>query len=125
MPLNISPYWKCQLIGWGGFTLVTYIALVIGYPGASQLLSRAIITCAFGLLFTHIIRLLIKRLKVFNKRFFIQILSLLTLIIIVTSLANFLYVFVLNVTGVLSASQLPDSPKPSLTRMFFTCCTRN
>jgi LytS/YehU family sensor histidine kinase len=96
MRIVISTYWKCQLIGWGLFTIVTYLALVIGYPNGTDFFSRALVTCSFGLLFTHFIRWVIKRLSVFKKKLVSQVIYLLLITIIITLIANLIYVTVLR-----------------------------
>lgn len=119
MKVRISLYWRCQLIGWGIFTIITYLALVIGYPDGKGFLSRAIITCTVGLLFTHFIRWVIKKFKVFKKSFFLQIVYLLLITLVITLVANLGYVLVLYRTGILDENQIQKVTGASLTRTFF------
>jgi LytS/YehU family sensor histidine kinase len=117
--MKLSLYWKCQLIGWGLFSIATHLALVIGYPGAKFLFLRSIWICLCGLLFTHLIRFTIKKLKVFNKKFSIQILYILVITIVLTFLANLIFLLVLSETGVLTKNQIPGSDKVPVIRLFF------
>ena len=119
MGIKISTYWKCQLIGWGLFTVITYLALIIGYPHGKGFFSRAVITFIIGLGFTHIIRLIIRKLAVFKKKFSVQIVSLLIITVLVTFIANLVYVFVLNRTGILAQNQIPGFDGDTLVRTFF------
>lgn len=118
MKVIISTYWKCQLIGWGGFTIITYLALIIGYPDGKGFFSRAVVTCSFGLLFTHIIRWLIKWLQVFKKKFAFQIIYLLSITLITTFLANLVYVIILSSSGILAKNQIPGFNENTLMRTF-------
>ncbi len=119
MKVAISLYWKCQLIGWSIFTVVTYLALIIGYPEGKGFLSRAIITCTVGLLFTHFIRWIIRKLRVFKKKFSLQIIFLLIITLVITFVANLGYILVLYQTGVLNENQIQKVTGASLTRTFF------
>lgn len=119
MKIPLTIYWKCQLIGWGVFTIVTYLALIIGYPEGNGFFARAIITCGFGLSFTHFIRWVIKRFKVFNKKFSSQIIYLLLITLIITFIANLGYVLLLYHTGTLDKNQIQKVTGASLTRTFF------
>ena len=118
MDIKISTYWKCQLIGWGSFTIITYLALIIGYPHGQGFFSRAVITCVIGLGFTHVIRLIIRNLAVFKKKFPVQIVYMLIITVVVTFIANLVYVFVLNKTGILAQNQIPGFNEDTLVRTF-------
>ena len=115
---GMSAYWKCQLIGWGLFTIVTYTALVVGYPNGTGFLGRAIVTCSFGLLFTHAIRWVIKKLKVLKRKLSLQIIYLLLITLAVTFIANLIYVTVLHYTGILEENKIIGFQGGSLVRTF-------
>lgn len=118
MKIALSTYWKCQLIGWGLFTIITYVALVTGYPDGTDFFSRALVTCSFGLLFTHFIRWVIKRLGVFRKKLMLQIIYLLLITVIITLIANLIYVTVLHYTGILAKNKIIGFQGGSLVRTF-------
>ena len=118
MGFRISTYWKCQLIGWGAFTVITYLALIIGYPNGNGFFIRAVVTCCFGLLFTHVIRWVIKQLSVFKKKFALQIVYLLLITLVVTLIANLVYVIILSKTGILAQNQIPGFNQDTLMRTF-------
>lgn len=119
MRFRLSPYWKCQLIGWGIFTFITYLALIIGYPHGSGFFIRAVITCFFGLLFTDAIRRLVKWLNVLEKKLSLQILYLMLITVTVTFIANFIYVSILHKSGILDKNQIAGFGGHTLKRTFF------
>ena len=82
---NNRLYWKCQLLGWGGFTVVAFLFNSIIYRDTFQFIPFAVSIFIFGLLFTHLIKLLIVRLGILKKRFAVQV-PLLSLIAVVFSL---------------------------------------
>ncbi len=82
---NNRLYWKCQLLGWGGFTVVAFLFNSIIYRDTFQFIPFAVSIFIFGLLFTHLIKLLIVRLGVLKKRFAVQV-PVLSLIAVVFSL---------------------------------------
>ena len=94
MKVSISTYWKCQLIGWGGWFLFDY--LLVELPFMTSLMASI-----FGLLFTHFIRYLIKQFKILNKTTVTQIVYLLLINMIVSFLGIWFFVWFLDVTGIL------------------------
>ena len=67
MKLTISTYWKCQLIGWGSYSLYIFLIDLIVNPGGSIILIRGFVMGLAGLLFTHVLRWLFKRLGILEK----------------------------------------------------------
>ena len=102
MKVSISTYWKCQLIGWGGWFLFDY--LLVELPFMTSLMASI-----FGLLFTHFIRYLIKQFKIFNKTTVTQIVYLLLINMIVSFLGIWFFVWFLDVTGILYKNLPPNS----------------
>ena len=83
MNLKISTYWKCQLIGWGSYSLYLFLIDLIVNPGGSVILIRGFVMGFAGLLFTHVLRWLFKRLGILEKTFRRQVLYLLLLNIVI------------------------------------------
>ena len=79
MKLKISRYWKCQLIGWGSYSLYLFLFDLIFTPGSRVILIRGFVIGFAGLLFTHVLRWLFKRLGILEKTFRRQVLYLLLL----------------------------------------------
>ena len=107
MKVTISTYWKCQLIGWGSYSLYLYVANIIINPGNS-VLRRAIITWLFGMVATHVLRWIIKRLKIFDKTYAKQVIYLVLLNVIIQFFAAVLMLWVLRVAAILTKDHLPD-----------------
>lgn len=61
---NISLYWKCQLIGWAAFLVVVTVFDELVYHDANTFLPFAVSIYFFGLLFSHLIKITIKKLGV-------------------------------------------------------------
>ena len=108
MKLKISTYWKCQLIGWGSYSLYLYVVNIIINPGNSGFLRRAIITGLFGMVATHVLRWIIKRLKIFDKTYTKQVIYLVLLNVIIQFFAAVLLLWVLRVAAIL-AKDLPPA----------------
>lgn len=116
MNLKISTYWKCQLIGWGSYSLYLYVTNIIINPGNSGFLRRAIITGLFGMVATHVLRWIIKRLKIFDKTYTKQVIYLVLLNVIIQFLAAVLMQWVLRVAAILAKDLPPAFSVFSLSR---------
>lgn len=116
MKVTISTYWKCQLIGWGSYSLYLYVANIIIYPGNSAFLRRAIITGLFGIVATHVLRWIIKRLKVFDKTYTKQVVYLVLLNVIIEFFAAVLMQWVLRVAAILANDHPPAFYLPRFIR---------
>lgn len=116
MKVKISTYWKCQLIGWGSYSIYLYVANIIVNPGNSGFLKRAIITGLFGIVATHVLRWVIKRLKIFDKTYTKQVIYLVLLNVIIQFLAAVLMQWVLRVAAILAKDLPPAFSVFSLSR---------
>ncbi|HEX6849444.1 MAG TPA: histidine kinase [Chitinophagaceae bacterium] len=101
MKLNITTYWKYQLIGWGIAGLIFYAGIKVLIPYNSYAPSngykiRAVLTIFFGIVFTHIIRSFIKWLRIFDKKIVLQFLYVLLLTAIFSIVGNYLFLFILR-----------------------------
>ena len=99
MKVSISTYWKCQLIGWGAWSLFDYF--IVRFPFITSLMASV-----FGLAFTHFLRYLIKQFKILNKTIVTQIVYLLLLNSILAFFGTCLFVWVLDVTKNLASNPL-------------------
>jgi sensor histidine kinase YesM len=115
MKVTISTYWKCQLIGWGSYSLYLYLANLIIIYGNS-VLRRAIITGLFGMVATHVLRWIIKRLKIFDKTYTNQVIYLVLLNVIIQFFAAILLQWVLRVAAILAKDLQPAFSVFSLSR---------
>ena len=100
MKVTISTYWKCQLIGWGIVFLDLYVSYRIVNPGGSALWIRATITALSGLVVTHVLRWILKKLKILDKPFMSQVTYLVLLNIIINLFAAILFAWVVEVAGI-------------------------
>ena len=108
MKIAISTYWKCQLIGWGSYSLYLYVTNINIYPGNSGFLRRAIITGLFGIVTTHVLRWIIKRLKIFDKAYTKQVIYLVLLDVFIQFFSAILMQWVIRVAAIL-AKDLPPA----------------
>ncbi len=118
MKFKITTYWKCQLIGWGAVCFFVYLRNLASPQGVG-FLQRSLIIAAFGLVFSHVLRLLIKRLKILNKKIALQIMYLLFLNAGVSLLATMLFVLILEITGVRAKNGVPHFPFFSMVVILF------
>lgn len=72
MVKKLSLYWKCQLIGWAVFLIAITIWNDLTYHDTNTFLPFAISIYFFGLLFSHLMKLIIKKSEILKKRFAIQ-----------------------------------------------------
>jgi len=84
MKFRLSTYWKCQLIGWSTAWFIQYVAVKTINPGASNIFIVSIINAMLGLMASHILRFIIKKLGIFNKSFTLQVVYLALLDIVVS-----------------------------------------
>ena len=90
------------MIGWGAWFLFDY--LLVRLPFMSSLIAGI-----FGLALTHFLRYLIKQFRIFNKTTVTQIVYLLLLNSILAFFGTWLFVWVLDVTGILYKNLPPNS----------------
>src|SRR5262245_57310852 len=95
MKIKLSTYWKCQLIGWSIAWFIQYVAVKTVNPGGSHIFIGSIIVALLGLMVSHILRFIIKKLGIFNKSFALQIVYLALLDIVVSFITAVVIVWVL------------------------------
>ena len=94
------------MIGWGAWFL--FDCLIARFPFMTSLIASI-----FGLAFSHFLRYLIKQFKILNKTTVTQIVYLLLLNSILAFFGTWLFVWVLDVTGILYKNLPPNSFRPS------------
>ncbi len=111
---KISPYWKCQLLGWSIFMLVVYIFDILAYKeGFIEFFPFAISILIFGLLASHLMKIVIKRLRIFERRFASQAISLSALSILFSFLGTALWMLIMIKAGFWGIEGKDDSEKVS------------
>jgi sensor histidine kinase YesM len=115
MKIKISAYWKCQLIGWNIVAFMLYFVNVVTNPQGSGFFIRAIVTAFFGIIFSHSLRLTIKVLGIFKKRFALQIIYLSLLSATWALLGTSFFLWALTISGIQKAT----NPQNPLTDEFF------
>lgn len=97
---NISRYWLFQSVGWGLFILINiFFALTYG-NFKSEFLGRLVIFVFLGLGFTHLMRLMIKKLELLNKPLNILIWGFLVITIVFAMLIGILDTFLTQLFNV-------------------------
>ena len=95
-----SLYWRCQLIGWSTFTVVVYIFNSLIYPHELvKFVPFAISIFIFGLVSTHLMKLTIKKLRILERRFVIQVISLSGLSILFSIAGTFVWIVIMIKAG--------------------------
>ncbi len=79
---NISKYWLCQIVGWGSNIAISlFFVFTLGrYQGVYVL--SLVLTCAAGLLITHLMRIHIHKLKVMSMRIKRQVIYFIVLTVL-------------------------------------------
>ena len=85
-------------------------------PGGSLLLIRATVTGLSGLVVTHVLRLIIRRLKILDKPFMNQVIYLVLLNIIINLFAAVLMALVMKVAGIWLKNRPPGFNLPAFFR---------
>src|SRR5215204_6198968 len=93
--VKISTYWKCQLTGWSVFVAITYTFNNIIYRDFVGFAYKAVFIFLFGLGFSHLLKLTIDRLGIFKRKFVFQIIYLIALIVLFTSIGTYLWMIAL------------------------------
>ena len=97
---NASLYWKCQLIGWSIYTVVVYIFNSLIYPNELvEFVPFAISIFIFGLAYTHLLKVTIKKLRILEKKFAVQVISLAGLSIFFSVTGTFLWMIIMMWAG--------------------------
>lgn len=117
--LKISTYWKCQLIGWGSYSLYLFLIDLIVNPGGRVILIRGFVMGFAGLLFTHVLRWLFKRLGILEKTFRRQVLYLLLLNIVINFFTAIFIASVFDAVGLRGRNRPPGFASPPFFRFAF------
>ena len=95
-----SLYWKCQLIGWSIFTVVVYVFDNLIYENQLvDFLPFAISIFIFGLVSTHLLKITIKKLGILRKKFAIQVISLLALSALFSTIGTVIWMAIMIKAG--------------------------
>jgi len=116
MKLTISTYWKCQLIGWGSYSLYLFLMDLIINPGGRVILIRGIVIGFFGLVATHVLRWIIKRLRIFDKTYTKQIIYLLLLNVVINVFTAIFIALVFDAVGLRGRNRPPGFASPPFFR---------
>jgi len=88
---NLSLYWKCQLIGWGVFLIVIVIFNHLIFHDTREFIPIAISIYFFGLLFSHATKTIIKKLRILEKKFVPQVISLLIISVLISAVGTLIW----------------------------------
>lgn len=101
MRKNNSRYWLFQAIGWGGF-LISFVlfAFLFGQSKGDSFL-RQLIFSTLGVIFSHLMRLLIIRIGLLQKSLNKQIFQFFLISFFLAFLASFFYVEIMDYSGLL------------------------
>ncbi len=116
MKLKISTYWKCQLIGWGSYSFYLFLIDLIVNPGGRVILLRGIVIGFFGLVATHVLRWIIKRLRIFDKTYTKQIIYLLLLNVVINVFTAIFIALVFDAVGLRGRNRPPGFASPPFFR---------
>lgn len=95
MKINISTYWKCQLIGWSLFAIIAVAFAVLNEPFEyiiSVVLLPSFEIILLGILLSHLMKMLIQKLHVLQRPVTRQIFYF----FLITSLTSALFIVVFN-----------------------------
>ena len=96
MKINISTYWKCQLIGWSLFAIVADAFAVLNEPFdyiRSVVLLVSIKIILLGILLSHLMKMLIQKLHVLQRPLSRQIFYF----FLITGLISVLFIVIFNI----------------------------
>ncbi|MBS1762548.1 MAG: histidine kinase [Bacteroidetes bacterium] len=86
---NISTYWICQIAGWSAnIAISVFFVTTFGKPTQTYFISL-IVTAFFGVMITHLMRLIIHKLKVLQKPLTNQIIYFLLLTLVFSIILGF------------------------------------
>jgi hypothetical protein len=96
---NLSLYWKSQLLGWAIFTVVVFIFNALIYHDTFAFIPFGITIYVLGLTLTHLLKRVIKRLRILKRSFKSQVVSLLSLVILFSTLGTLGWMAVMIAVG--------------------------
>lgn len=116
---QIPLYWKCQLIGWAGFMIVTYLFNGLIYQNYQQFIPFAISIFLFGFIFSHVLKLTIQKLGLLNKSFQMQVLSLALLSVLFSFLSTYIWISSMVNAGIWIIEQQSEGEFRGFLRAYF------
>jgi two-component system LytT family sensor kinase len=97
---KLSLYWKCQLIGWTTFMLVVYMFNTLIYTEeAVSFIPFAISIFFFGLISSHLMKLVVKKFRVFRKKFTLQVITLMVISAVFSLVGTFAWMMIMIQAG--------------------------
>lgn len=96
---NLSLYWKSQLLGWAIFTIVVFIFNALIYHDTLIFLPFGISIFILGLTLSHLLKTIIKKLRILKKPFAAQVVSLLALAILFSVMGTFAWMLIMMAIG--------------------------
>ncbi len=116
---NISLYWKCQLLGWGGFTIVVYIFNGLIYNDYVGFIPFAVSIFVFGLVFTQLLKTVLKFFRVLKKRFSVQLFQLSGFTILFSLLGTYIWMKVMINAGIWTVGNKDKERYSSFLKEYF------
>jgi sensor histidine kinase YesM len=112
-------YWKCQLLGWGGFTLVAFIFNSIIYKDAVEFIPFAISIFILGLLFSHLIKIVVLKVGILKKKFAIQVPALSLTAILFSIIGTYLWMLIMIRLGIWQIDPTSTGRNSSFLQSYF------
>jgi sensor histidine kinase YesM len=97
---NLSLYWKSQLLGWLIFTVVVFLFNALIYHDTLTFLPFGISVYILGLALSHLLKTMIKKLKILKQSFASQVSSLSALAVLFSMLATLGWIEVMIIAGI-------------------------
>jgi sensor histidine kinase YesM len=97
---NLSLYWKSQLLGWLIFTVVVFLFNALIYHDTLTFLPFGISVYILGLTLSHLLKTIIKKLKILKQSFASQVSSLSALAVLFSMLATLGWIEVMIIAGI-------------------------
>jgi sensor histidine kinase YesM len=96
---HLSLYWKSQLLGWTIFTVVVFIFNALVYHDTLTFLPFGITMLILGLALSHLLKKLIKKLRILKRSFKSQVVLLLALAILFSMLGTLGWMLIMIAIG--------------------------
>lgn len=116
---NLSLYWRCQLLGWTIFTVVVYIFDIVIYRDYLVFIPFAISIFIFGLLFSQLLKAVIKSLGILKKSFAAQVLLLAGITILFSLVGTTIWMKVMNMAGIWEIDPAKERNSSFIRQYFF------
>lgn len=85
-------YWLFQAIGWGGYALISFLFAALSTTITSYYLNRLGVFTGVGLLLSHFMRILLKKLNILDKPINLQIINTIIITLLFSLLSGFVIV---------------------------------